>query len=104
MTERVLCLAKDGHDFVFRYRSGGEEEIIDELMRLADDAETKIDWIDAATLSFRVAEDSAGACRKTVMCAPGVKRGQGMRIDRTDMPPGGPDDAKDGPCESSNCP
>ena len=39
MTKRELCLSKDGHDYVFQYHPGYEGEIIDEIMRLADDAE-----------------------------------------------------------------
>jgi len=99
MTKRELCLSKDGHDYVFRYRPGYEGEIIDEIMRLADDAETKLDWTDAAMLSFQVAQYTAVDCCAAVTCVTEdpSQEGGARRIAR-------PDDAMDGPCTSSNCP
>ncbi len=60
MGPRVLSLAKDSHKYIFRYTPGCEQQVIDEIMRLADDPDTSLDWLDAATLGFQVAQQAAG--------------------------------------------
>ena len=59
MDTRTLRLAKGAHHYVFRYASGSENRIVDEIMRLAEDRDCNLDWLDAATLSFQVAEGVA---------------------------------------------
>jgi len=59
MDTRTLCLEKEGHTYLFQYASGGEDAVIEAMMRLADDREVDFDWMDAATLTFQVAQESA---------------------------------------------
>ncbi|MCE5328523.1 MAG: hypothetical protein LLG01_19140 [Planctomycetaceae bacterium] len=54
--KRTITLEKDGHTYLFTYAPGSENQIIDELMRLADDEQCNLDWMDAASLSFQVAQ------------------------------------------------
>ncbi len=62
MNIRTLSLAKGGQKYLFRYGSGSEDEIMDEIMRLADDTRNNLDWLDAATLGFQVAQHAAVDC------------------------------------------
>lgn len=62
MGTRVLSLIKGGHKYVFRYSQGCEDDIVDEIMRLAEDPWTNLDWLDAATLSFQVTHYAAVDC------------------------------------------
>ena len=48
---RQLSLVKGGHQYVFRYREGEEESLIQALMELADRTDLTFDWFDAAVLS-----------------------------------------------------
>ncbi len=59
MSTRTLTLVKAGHKYVFRYGPGREREIIDHIMRLAEDGGSNLDWMDAAMLSFQVTHDAA---------------------------------------------
>jgi hypothetical protein len=59
MTTRTLSLAKGGHRYVFRYSPGCEEAVMDQIMRLAEDAECNFDWLDAAAMSFHVVRFAA---------------------------------------------
>lgn len=61
MQMRNLTFAKGGHTFVFRYAPGYEDELVDEIMQLAEDEDCSLDWLDAATLSFQIAQHAAGA-------------------------------------------
>ena len=62
MDTNTLSLTKDGKTYVFRYASGNEGRIVDEIMELADDRRCPIDWLDAATLGFQIAQYAADAC------------------------------------------
>jgi len=73
MTTRTLTLAKGGHKYVFRYAPGYEDDVVDEIMRLAEDAQTNLDWLDAATLSFQVAHYAADGCCDILDWAGGAK-------------------------------
>ena len=53
---RQLSLVKDGHRFVFRYREGDEESLIQTLMDMAGRTDLRFDWFDAAVLSRQVNE------------------------------------------------
>ena len=59
MATRTLTLAKSGRKFVFRYSGGCEEQVLDQIAHLAADAETPLDWLDAAMLSFQVTQGAA---------------------------------------------
>lgn len=62
MTTRTLSLVKGGHKYVFRYSSGCEDDILDSIMDLADSDQSPLDWLDAATLSFQVTQNTAADC------------------------------------------
>lgn len=59
MSCRTLTLVKGGQKYIFRYSPGMENPIVDEIVRLAEDPQTNLDWLDAATLSFQVAQGAA---------------------------------------------
>ncbi len=62
MTTRTLSLAKGGHKYVFRYGPGCEDDMLDAIMELAEDDKSPVDWLDAATLSFQVTQNTAAEC------------------------------------------
>ena len=66
MNTRLLTFAKEGHKYIFRYSNGCENQIIDELIQLAEDEDTVLDWLDAATLSYHVTQYAASECRDTL--------------------------------------
>ncbi len=59
MTKRTLSFEKSGETFVFRYPTGREDEVIDTVMELAESDDCVLDWLDAATISFQVAQVAA---------------------------------------------
>ena len=70
MNAKTLTLVKAGHKYIFRYPQGGENEIVDSIIEMAEDARTNLDWLDAATLSFQVAQGAAVDCHAAMMPAP----------------------------------
>lgn len=54
MTVQTLILDKGERKYVFRYTAGSEGRVMDQLWRLAEDASSDLDWLDAATLTFQV--------------------------------------------------
>jgi hypothetical protein len=62
MNTRTLTLVKGGHKYVFRYCPGREDDIMDAIMELAEDEQTPVDWLDAATLSFQITQNAAADC------------------------------------------
>lgn len=56
--QQQLTLNKGGEIFIFRYEQGREDEILDALIKQAEDEKTSFDWIDAAVLvlSFKLAQ------------------------------------------------
>ena len=62
MSKKTLNLTKGEHTYVLCYSPGCEDEIVSEIMHLAEDTETDFDWLDAATLSFKVAQNAAVDC------------------------------------------
>jgi hypothetical protein len=59
-------MQKDDETYVFRYTPGCEDDVVEELVRLADDQAHRIDWLDAATLSFQVTHHAASDCNKAL--------------------------------------
>ena len=59
MAKRTLSFEKSGETFVFRYPSGHEDDVIDTVMELAESGDCILDWLDAATISFQVAQVAA---------------------------------------------
>lgn len=49
-----LSLVKGGQRYVFRYRPGGEADVINAFAELAGDDESQFDWFDAAVLSYQL--------------------------------------------------
>ncbi len=70
MRMRNLTFAKDGHTFVFRYAPGCEDDVVDEIMQLAEDDDCPLDWLDAATLSFQIAQHAAGPASDVLTTTP----------------------------------
>ena len=62
MEPRTLTLAKGAHKYIFRYPPGAENEIVDEIMRLAESRDCNLDWLDAAALGFQIAQFAAADC------------------------------------------
>ena len=94
---RALSLVKGDQRYLFRYRTGEDAEIIDEITRLAQDAKTKVTWVDAAMLAFRVTQNAAIDCCNAVLKPP--------EPEPVCAPPGaGSGDPKDGPCTNSDSP
>ena len=94
MTTRVLSLAKGKQKYIFRYTPGSEDQVVDEIMRLADDPETNLDWLDAATLGFQVAHYTALGCAEALQAA-SDGGASSANPDPNDAPA---DPATDGPC------
>ncbi len=53
---KQVSLAKAGQQYVFRYREGDEETLIQSLTDMARREDTNFDWFDAAVLSRQVNE------------------------------------------------
>jgi hypothetical protein len=66
MSMRTICLEKQGHTFLFRYELGFEDQLVEQLMLLADDRESLFDWNDAATLSFQATSLAAEEYRQSM--------------------------------------
>jgi len=82
VTVRTLSLIKGARLYVFRYRPGREDEVVDELIRMAEDPDTTVDWLDAARLGYEITQHAAADCYREM-------NGENVQ-------------AKEGPC--SNCP
>ncbi len=54
-----MKFAKGGQHYLFRYRNDMQDEMIDHIMGLAESGEYNVDWLDAATLSFQIAQLAA---------------------------------------------
>ena len=59
MTTKTLRFTKDGQCYLFRYRHDMQDEMIDHIMDLAESSKYNVDWLDAATLSFQIAQHAA---------------------------------------------
>jgi hypothetical protein len=76
MQTRILNTEKDGHKYVFRYPAGCEQEIVDDILRLADGDDSKLDWFDAAILSFQATRQAAQDCRRVLQPFASVPPGE----------------------------
>ena len=59
-TKRRLVLNKGTEKFIFRYKNGQENELLDALIKQAEDNRTSFDWFDAAVLSFKLVQSLIG--------------------------------------------
>jgi len=57
---RQLILNKGAERFIFRYDSGGEDDLLDALIDQVRDSRTNFDWFDAAVLSFKLTQSLMG--------------------------------------------
>jgi hypothetical protein len=62
MDTRELRIEKSGLKYVFRYVPGREADVVDEIIRLAEDSSTGLDWLDAARLGFQITQHAAAEC------------------------------------------
>jgi len=97
MTPRTLYLTKGEHHYVFRYEDGGEDRVIEAIVRLADDPDSGLDWADAASLGFQVAHYAAEGCRAQLAPAD-LSAADFSPLD--DGSSAGLDDAMEGSCDS----
>lgn len=59
MTTRTVRFNKRGQHYIFRYRNDMQDELISHITTLAESREHDLDWLDAATLSFQIAQQAA---------------------------------------------
>ena len=105
MTNRKVWLIKDGHTYVFRFNSGSEEQILDEISHLATDKAVNLDWLDAAALSVQIAHNAAIECCTAMMSPAKVEPSPRNSSGGSPHEAGsGGDDAKDGPWTNTNYP
>ncbi len=57
---RQLVLKKGSERYIYRYRSGCEDKLLDALVEQATDERTEFDWFDAAVLSFKLTQTLMG--------------------------------------------
>ncbi len=62
MDIRQLSLQKAGRTFVFRYAAGREDEVVEEIIRMAEDPSAEVDWLDAARLGFQITQHALAEC------------------------------------------
>jgi len=65
MHVKQLTLVKGEHKYVFRYRDGNEDKLIDAFVDLAEDRASQFDWFDAAVLSFQLSRHFLQSNRTT---------------------------------------
>jgi len=58
--KRQLVLNKGKEKFIFRYKEGQENELLEILMEQAKDNRTRFDWFDAAVLSLKLVQSLIG--------------------------------------------
>ncbi len=59
MEARVISLIKGNNTYAFRYAVGSESDVVDEILRQAEDEDCDLDWFDAATLSLQLTQFGA---------------------------------------------
>ena len=57
---KQLILKKGKQKFIFRYKSGSEDKLLDVLVEQARSGRTDFDWFDAAVLSFKLTQSLIG--------------------------------------------
>ena len=63
---RTVNFTKGSHHFQFRYDIGCEDEMVEELMKMADAETSILTWLDVANLSFQVTCGAAADCARTL--------------------------------------
>ena len=54
MERKVIGTQRNGHSWLMSYRQGDEDNIIEYIMKLADDSTSPFNWMDAADLALEV--------------------------------------------------
>ena len=67
MDMRSISLAKEGTTYVFRYAPGSEGRVVDEIIRLAEDPASELDWLDAARLGFQITQHAMADCYRETL-------------------------------------
>jgi hypothetical protein len=76
MDIRVLSVHKPDLTYIFRYVAGCEEQVVGEIIRLAEDPASDLDWLDAARLGFQITQHSMADCfRQTLAQAAQAREG-----------------------------
>ena len=73
MPLRTIGVETRGHAFILRYEAGEEPQVIDEVMRLAEDPTGELDWADAALLGLQISYHAARDGREPVTPATGQR-------------------------------
>lgn len=63
---RHLCLTKGQHRYVFSYTEGQEPAVLAQLVAMAGDPQSGLDWLDAAALSYELGRASPHECGAAV--------------------------------------
>jgi len=63
----VLNVKKGGVTYVFRYAPGAEGQVVDEIIRLAEDPASELDWVDAARLGFQITQHAMADCYRETL-------------------------------------
>lgn len=96
---RWLSVRKGQLVYAFRYSPDNESAMLEEIIRQADDPQSDLDWVDAATLAFQAACQSAQASYKSM-----PTQMPKLTPHKTQAAPGHPggdsDQAMEGPCSS----
>ena len=76
MDIRALTVTKGGLTYVFRYVPGREDEVVDEIIRLAEDPSAGLDLMDAARLGFQITQHALAECyRQSIGVAAEAREG-----------------------------
>ena len=62
--QRQLVLNKGVEKYIFRYRQGQENELLDALIDQAKNKRTEFDWFDAAVISFKLTQTLIGCAEQ----------------------------------------
>ena len=58
--KKQLVLNKGDQQYIYRYESGCEGQLLDALVAAASDEKSGFDWFDAAVLSFKLSQSLIG--------------------------------------------
>ncbi|MGH2271696.1 hypothetical protein ACQ9LF_07840 [Anaerohalosphaeraceae bacterium U12dextr] len=58
--KKQLVLNKGDQQYIYRYESGCEAQLLDALVAAASDEKSGFDWFDAAVLSFKLSQSLIG--------------------------------------------
>ena len=65
--KKQLVLRKGNENFIFRYDSGDEGNLLESMIEQAKNPNTNFDWFDAAVLSFKLSGTLIGQANQ-ILC------------------------------------